>query len=81
VFVRAAKRLIREPEPDLCTPQAIDLVLDRPRLARSQFVYTQVKGREAIFWQSQKTARAANPGGRIPRRPGRAEHQRERCPA
>jgi ERCC4 domain len=47
---------------------AIDLLLDRPRLARSQFVFTQVKGREAIFWQTQKTARAANPGGRIPRR-------------
>jgi hypothetical protein len=47
---------------------AIDLVLERPRLARSQFVFTQVKGREAIFWQTQKTARAANPGGRIPRR-------------
>jgi hypothetical protein len=47
---------------------AIDLVVDRPRLARSQFVFTQVKGREAIFWQTQKTARAANPGGRIPRR-------------
>lgn len=47
---------------------AIDLVLDRPRLARSQFVFTEVKGREAIFWQTQKTARSANPGGRIPRR-------------
>src|SRR6266511_3798298 len=47
---------------------AIDLVLDRPRRARSQVVVTQVKGREAIFWQTQKTARAANPGGRIPRR-------------
>ncbi len=47
---------------------AIDLLLDRPRLARSQFVFTQVKGREAIFWQTQKTARAASPGGRIPRR-------------
>jgi transposase InsO family protein len=47
---------------------AIDLVLDRPRLARSQFVFTQVKEREAIFWQTQKTARSANPGGRIPRR-------------
>jgi hypothetical protein len=46
---------------------AVDLVLD-PRLSRSQFVFTQVKGREAIFWQTQKTARAANPGGRIPRR-------------
>jgi hypothetical protein len=47
---------------------AIDLMLDRPRLARSQFVFTQVKGKEAIFWQTQKTARAANLGGRIPRR-------------
>jgi hypothetical protein len=47
---------------------AIDLLLDRPRLARSQFVFTRVKGREAIFWQTQKTARGANPGGRIPRR-------------
>jgi hypothetical protein len=47
---------------------AIDLVLDRTRRARSQVVFTQVKGREAIFWQTQKTARAANPGGRIPRR-------------
>jgi len=47
---------------------AIDLVLDRPRLARSEFVFTQVKGHEAIFWQTQKTARTANPGGRIPRR-------------
>ena len=46
----------------------IDLVLDRPRRARSQVVFTQVKGREAIFWQTQKTARAANPGGRVPRR-------------
>jgi hypothetical protein len=47
---------------------AIDLVLDRPRLARSQFVFTEVKGRPAIFWQTQKTARTANPGGRVPRR-------------
>ncbi len=45
---------------------AIDLLLDR--LARSQFVFTQLKGREAIFWQIQKTVRSASPGGRIPRR-------------
>jgi hypothetical protein len=31
---------------------AIDLLLDRPRLARSQFVFARVKGREAIFWQT-----------------------------
>src|SRR2546426_4931397 len=46
---------------------AIDLVLDRPRLARSQFVFTEAKGHPAIFWQTQKTARSANPGGRVPR--------------
>jgi hypothetical protein len=45
----------------------IDLVLDRPRLARSQFVFTETRGRPAIFWQTQKAARAANPGARIPR--------------
>ena len=45
----------------------IDLVLDRPRLARSQFVFTESHGRPAIFWQTQKAAKAANPGARIPR--------------
>ena len=45
----------------------IDLVLERPRLARSQFVFTEIKGRPAIFWQTQKAARGANPGARIPR--------------
>jgi ERCC4 domain-containing protein len=49
---------------------AIDLVLDRPSLSRSQFVFTVARGRPAIWWQTQKTARAANPGARIPR--GRA---------
>jgi hypothetical protein len=47
---------------------AIDLVLDRPRLSRSQFVFTEARGRAAIFWQTQRTARAANPGARVPRR-------------
>ena len=51
----------------------VDLVLDRPRQARSQFVFTEIGGREAIFWQTQKTARAANPGGRVPRRRPLAE--------
>lgn len=62
--------IVEETPIHLCRRRgaAIDLVLDRPRLARSQFVFTQVKGREAIFWQTQKTARTANPGGRIPRR-------------
>ena len=45
----------------------IELVLDRPRLDRSQFVFTETRGRPAIFWQTRKAARAANPGARIPR--------------
>ena len=49
---------------------AIDLVLDRPRLARSQFVFTNVRGRPAVWWQTQATVRSANPGARVPR--GRA---------
>ncbi len=46
---------------------ALDLVLDRPRLARSQFVFTEARGRPAIFWQTRAAARSANPGARIPR--------------
>ncbi len=49
---------------------AIDLILDRPRLARSQFVFTNARGRPAIWWQTQATVQSANPGARIPR--GRA---------
>lgn len=56
---------------------AIDLLLDRPRLARSQFVFTQVKGREAIFWQTQKTARSANHARGDPARGGRAQEPGE----
>jgi hypothetical protein len=49
---------------------AVDLVLERGARSRSQFIFTQVRGRSAIFWQTQKTAKAANPGARVPR--GRA---------
>jgi len=52
---------------------AVDLVLERSSRARSQFVFTQVRGRDAIFWQTQRTARSANPGARVPR--GRALHE------
>lgn len=45
---------------------AIELVLDRTRESRSQFVLTHVKGREAIFWQSARTAKQARPAVRIP---------------
>jgi hypothetical protein len=47
---------------------AIDLVLDRRSNQRSQFVFTRLRGREAIFWQTPKAARAARPGVRVPRR-------------
>jgi hypothetical protein len=48
---------------------AVDLVLGRGRNNRSQFVFTQLKGgRPAVFWQTAKTARAARPGARMPRR-------------
>ncbi|MDQ6883584.1 MAG: hypothetical protein M3077_04995 [Candidatus Dormibacteraeota bacterium] len=49
---------------------AIDLLLDRPQLARSQFVFTNVRGRPAVWWQTQTTVQSANPGARVPR--GRA---------
>jgi hypothetical protein len=47
---------------------AIDLVLARAKQARSQFVFIESRGRPAIFWQTQKVARTANPGARVPRR-------------
>ncbi len=44
---------------------AIDLVLDRARENRSQFVLTYVRGgREAIFWQTARTTKQARPHGR-----------------
>ena len=53
--------------------QAIDLVLDRARNNRSQFVFTQPRpdragGRSMIFWQTARTARRARPGTRVPAR-------------
>jgi hypothetical protein len=48
---------------------AIDLVLERARENRSQFVFTRIQGgREGIFWQSPKTTRTSRPGIRIPAR-------------
>ena len=53
---------------------AIDLVLDRGREHRSQFVFTRARGREMIFWQSARTAKQARPGVSVPtaRAAGRA---------
>src|SRR5699024_7574243 len=46
---------------------AIDLVLDRGRENRSQFVLTRIRGgREAIFWQTARTTKQARPAASIP---------------
>ncbi|MPZ87157.1 MAG: hypothetical protein GEU81_03590 [Nitriliruptorales bacterium] len=46
---------------------AVDLVLDRSRENRSQIVFTVLRnGREAIFWQTARTARQARPRVRTP---------------
>ena len=46
---------------------AIDLVLDRGRENRSQIVFTRIRGgRQAIFWQSARTARQARPNVALP---------------
>ena len=64
------------PEPDLieripvrsCVRRgaAIDLVLERGRENRSQFVFTKARGREVIFWQSARTAKQARPNVSLP---------------
>lgn len=53
--------------------KAIDLVLDRVRNNRSQFVFVypdpdRPDGRRMIFWQTARTARRARPGLRAPGR-------------
>ena len=45
---------------------AIDLILKRPVNKRSQFVFVFYSGRQLIFWQTARTAKAARPGLRIP---------------
>jgi hypothetical protein len=45
---------------------AVDLVLDRAREHRSQFVFTRGRGREMIFWQSARTAKQARPAVSLP---------------
>ncbi len=49
--------------------RAIDLVLDRYRENRAQFVFTRLKGgREGIFWQTSRTVGGVRPGLRVPTR-------------
>ena len=45
---------------------AIDLVLDRGRENRSQFVFTTARGRDAVFWQSPRTRKQARPNVNTP---------------
>ena len=45
---------------------AVDLVLDRARENRSQFVFTKARGRDVIFWQSARTTRQARPNVVVP---------------
>lgn len=45
---------------------AIVLVADRGRENRSQLVFTQARGRDAVFWQSPKTRKTARPNVRLP---------------
>lgn len=45
---------------------AIDLVLERGRENRSQFVFAKARGRDVIFWQSARTSRQARPNVTIP---------------
>ncbi|HET6917975.1 MAG TPA: ERCC4 domain-containing protein [Jiangellaceae bacterium] len=47
---------------------AIDLVLERARENRAQFVFTTARGRDVIFWQSPKTTARSRPGVRVPTR-------------
>lgn len=79
--------VVEEAAVTLCRRRgpAIDLVLDRARLSRSQFIFTTARGRPAVFWQTQAAARRSNPGGRVPsgRRPAPLEiavDTRERYP-
>jgi hypothetical protein len=47
---------------------AIDLVLERPRENRAQFIFTSARGRDVIFWQSPRTTARSRPGIRVPTR-------------
>lgn len=45
---------------------AIDVIADRSRHNRSQLVFTQARGRDAVFWQSPRTRKQARPNVRTP---------------
>jgi hypothetical protein len=69
----AAAEVVEEVPVRRCARRgrAVDLVLDRARHNRSQFIFTEPHanrrgGRPMIFWQTARTARRARPGQRIP---------------
>ena len=65
----AEAEIIERVPTRVCTRRgaAIDLILDRGRENRSQFVLTHVRGgREAIFWQTGRTSKQARPRGTVP---------------
>jgi len=67
----AEAEIVEEVRAVLCRRRgvSIDLVLDRARENRSQFVFTTLPtGREGIFWQTRKVVTTARPGARIPGR-------------
>jgi hypothetical protein len=45
---------------------AVDIVADRGRENRSQLVFTQARGRDAVFWQAPRTRKQARPNVRTP---------------
>ena len=45
---------------------AIDLVLDRGKENRSQFIFTKARGRDMVFWQSARTRKQARPNVSVP---------------
>ncbi|MDQ2857480.1 MAG: ERCC4 domain-containing protein [Candidatus Eremiobacteraeota bacterium] len=49
----------------------VDLLLDRAQNRRAQFVFTHVRGRPSIFWQTAKAMANARPGLRVPQRRSR----------
>ncbi len=48
---------------------AVDVVADRSREHRSQFVFTTARGRDGVFWQSPRTRKPARIGGDQPHLP------------
>lgn len=64
----AVPEIIEQVPTRSCTRRgaAIDLVLDRGRENRSQFVFTVGRGREMIFWQTARVAKQARPNVSLP---------------